>query len=147
LVDWKFVRKLVFSFAAALVSFLLIGFEAPAASKRTVKKTTSKAKSSKKRVTRKPARARNRQQQPSADRYREIQQALVDKGYLQREPTGVWGAESADALKRFQADQKIDGNGKLNSLTLIALGLGPKRDTAEVRLGDDHRSSQGSQRP
>jgi len=32
------------------------------------------------------------------------------------------------ALKRFQDEQKIDGAGKINSLSLIALGLGPKRE-------------------
>ena len=31
-----------------------------------------------------------------------------------------------------QQDQKLDPSGKINSLSLIALGLGPKRDTAEV---------------
>jgi len=35
-----------------------------------------------------------------------------------------------EALKRFQASQNIDANGKINSLSLIALGLGPKREAA-----------------
>ena len=35
-----------------------------------------------------------------------------------------------DALKRFQSSQNIDATGKINSLSLIALGLGPKRETA-----------------
>lgn len=75
--------------------------------------------------------ARSYQQAPTPDRYREIQQALVSKGYLQGEPTGQWGADSTDALKRFQADQNLMPDGKINSLSLIALGLGPKRLTAK----------------
>jgi hypothetical protein len=41
-----------------------------------------------------------------------------------------------EALKRFQTEQKIEnlsGKGKLDSLTLIALGLGPKRETPSGR--------------
>ncbi len=75
--------------------------------------------------------ARSYQQAPTPDRYKEIQQALASKGYLQSEPNGQWGSESADALKRFQADQSLMPDGKINSLSLIALGLGPKRLTAK----------------
>jgi peptidoglycan hydrolase-like protein with peptidoglycan-binding domain len=64
--------------------------------------------------------------QPTQDRYREIQQALAEKGYLKSEPTGVWGADSVDALKQFQAEQSIPTTGKLNSRSIIGLGLGPK---------------------
>ena len=69
-----------------------------------------------------------RQAQPSKERYMEIQQALVQKGYFTGEPTGVWSNDSADALKRFQDDQSLQPSGKINSLSLIALGLGPKRN-------------------
>jgi peptidoglycan hydrolase-like protein with peptidoglycan-binding domain len=75
---------------------------------------------------------RSSQQAPTPDRYKEIQQALVDKGYLHSEPNGEWGADSAEALKRFQADQNLTPDGKLNSLSLIAMGLGPKRMTAQT---------------
>ncbi|MGJ5814958.1 peptidoglycan-binding domain-containing protein [Paludibaculum fermentans] len=70
------------------------------------------------------------QQQPGEERVREIQQALTEKGY-NVDASGVWGPESAEALKKFQEDQNINnmsGRGKLDSLTLIALGLGPKRE-------------------
>jgi hypothetical protein len=73
---------------------------------------------------------RTRQLSPTPERYKEIQQALISKGYLQGEPTGTWGPDSVEALKRFQQDQKIETTGKINSLSLIALGLGPKRETA-----------------
>lgn len=32
-------------------------------------------------------------------------------------------------MKRFQAEQTLDSTGKIDSLSLIALGLGPKHDT------------------
>jgi hypothetical protein len=73
---------------------------------------------------------RNRQLAPTPERYKEIQDALVAKGYLKPEDaTGGWTQNSVDALKRFQAEQNIESTGKINSLSLIALGLGPKRDT------------------
>jgi hypothetical protein len=70
---------------------------------------------------------RNRQAAPTPDRYKEIQEALASKGYLQPEDaSGKWDQASVEALKKFQADQKLDSTGKLNSLSLIALGLGPR---------------------
>ena len=72
---------------------------------------------------------RNRQTSPSSDRYREIQSALATRGYLKEEDaTGSWNQASTEALKRFQEEQNLDANGKINSLSLIALGLGPRRD-------------------
>jgi len=72
---------------------------------------------------------RNRQTTPSPERYKQIQEALASKGYLKPEEAGgAWGQASADALKRFQADQNLESTGKINSLSLIALGLGPKHD-------------------
>jgi peptidoglycan hydrolase-like protein with peptidoglycan-binding domain len=74
---------------------------------------------------------RSSQMAPTPDRYKEIQQALVGKGYLHAEPNGEWGADSTEALKRFQTDQNLTPDGKINSLSLIAMGLGPKRMTAQ----------------
>lgn len=63
---------------------------------------------------------------PTPDRYKEIQEALARKGYLHGEASGVWDKGSADALRRFQQDQNLEASGKLDSLSIIALGLGPK---------------------
>lgn len=71
---------------------------------------------------------RTGQMTPSAQRYGEIQQALVTKGYISRSPDGVWGPEWTESLKRFQQDQKLEPNGKLTALSLITLGLGPRRE-------------------
>ena len=57
---------------------------------------------------------RNRQTVPSPERYKEIQDALVAKGYLKPElAAGAWGDASTSALKRFQADQNLDSSGKI----------------------------------
>ena len=73
------------------------------------------------------------QQQPTTDRYKEIQQALADKGYFQGPVDGAWNPGSVEALKRFQKDQNLDPDGKIGSLSLIALGLGPKRGVASAQ--------------
>jgi peptidoglycan hydrolase-like protein with peptidoglycan-binding domain len=95
----------------------------------STKKSTSKKTSAK----RPPVTWRNRQSVPSAERYREIQSALATRGFLSpEEADGSWNQASADALKRFQQEQNLEPSGKVNSLSLIALGLGPKRDAAVV---------------
>ena len=72
---------------------------------------------------------RNRQIAPTPERYREIQAALVAKGYLKSEDAGgPWNQTSVDALKMFQTEQNLESTGKINSLSLIALGLGPRRE-------------------
>lgn len=91
--------------------------------KKSGKATGRSLKSSNRRVVHRPAAPR----QPSADRNREIQQALAERGYLKGEPDGQWTADSIAALKRFEQDQNMKVDGKLDSLSLIALGLGPKR--------------------
>jgi len=114
------------------------------ASTGTTKKTTSTRKhsssSSKSASKRAP-----KQQQPEPGRIREIQLALTEHGYPV-ETNGVWDASTVEALKRFQADQNIEnlsGRGKLDSLTLIALGLGPKRETPAGSSEAPQRSPEG----
>lgn len=65
---------------------------------------------------------------PTVERTKEIQSALVQKGYLSGEASGNWDADTQAAMKRFQKDQNLDADGKISSLSLIALGLGPKRN-------------------
>lgn len=97
-----------------------------AAKSNVPSKTASKSKSKGKTPPR-----RWMQAQPTPDRYKEIQQALADKGYFAGAVDGAWGSDSTDALKRFQKDQNLEADGKLGSLALIALGLGPKRGVTE----------------
>jgi Putative peptidoglycan binding domain len=74
----------------------------------------------------------NYQLHPDAQRYQEIQNALAERGYFKGEVNGLWGDDSIQALKRFQADQKLPDDGKINSLSLIGLGLGPKHNGSSV---------------
>lgn len=99
---------------------------AKAAAKTSTKRTASSKAKSRRRV--RPA----VQQQPTPERYREIQQALIDRGFLEGEPTGRWDPASVEALKRFQADQQLQPTGKIDALSLIRLGLGPRRQNLAV---------------
>jgi len=115
------------------------GVSKAGAAKTAAKAPTAKAgpKSASKTAakSRRPVVARRppSQQQPTADRYKEIQQALAEKGYFQGPVDGAWNAGSVEALKRFQKDQNLDPDGKIGSLSLIALGLGPKRGVASAQ--------------
>ena len=96
-------------------------------SKKSSGSTTSSA--TKKKVsskTKKPA-APPRQTQPTSDRFREIQEALIAKGFLEGPATGQWDEKTVEAFKQFERSQNLTDDGKLDSLALIALGLGPKR--------------------
>jgi hypothetical protein len=97
------------------------------------KSSYKKATTAKRGTARKPSAPswRNTQRAPTPDRYKEIQQALASKGYLESSaPSGVWDDSSVSALKKFQQDQNLEPSGKIDSLSLIALGLGPKREQA-----------------
>jgi len=101
------------------------------ATAKTAAKSTSKSRTvAGKKTTARRASA-PRQLAPTKERYQQIQQALASKGYFPGEPNGVWGQDSMEALKRFQAEQNLTPDGKLTSLSLIALGLGPKRLSAQ----------------
>ncbi len=89
-----------------------------AAKQSSSKKSSAKAK--------KPA-GPPRQTQPTTERYREIQEALIARGFLEGPATGQWDSKSIEALKRFEQSQNLTEDGKLDSLALIALGLGPQR--------------------
>lgn len=130
--------------AACLAVFCLLPFGAPAKTVTRKKRhgvkpaaTSSKhgkttARRGKKARTKAAQSWRSRQLAPTPERYRDIQGALASKGYLKSQPTGVWDTESADALRRFQHDQSLEPSGKVNSLSLIALGLGAKHGSAAV---------------
>lgn len=103
-----------------------------ASAKQASSKKTSVKRTAGKRTPAKAAASsyrRSTQREPDAERYKEIQQSLADKGYFAGPVNGTWNADSVEALKRFQRDENIGDDGKLGSLSLIALGLGPKRGT------------------
>lgn len=67
------------------------------------------------------------QRAPTRARYKEIQLALKQHGYDPGPIDGRWGSKTSRALKRFEQDHNLRADGKLDSLALITLGLGPKR--------------------
>lgn len=94
--------------------------------KSTTKGKRSVAKARPKSKTTTPPRPRG-QLRPTNERYKEIETALASRGYLGEEPSGKWGQGSVEALRAFQADHQLPPTGKLDSLSLIQLGLGPKQ--------------------
>jgi peptidoglycan hydrolase-like protein with peptidoglycan-binding domain len=112
----------------------------PAAKSKTTSSKTAAHKKSSPRKGRSTARRRpagpSYQTRPTTERYKEIQQSLADKGYYKGDVNGTWGNDSTEALKHFQSDHKLPDDGKLNSLSIIQLGLGPKHDSAAVHPGN-----------
>ena len=119
----------------ALFAMTWMSFAATASKTHKRSKTTSaKSRASKNHKAgsgRAKSARRSYQQAPTPERYQEIQHALADKGYFKGSIDGKWGPDSVDALKKFQSDQSLDPDGKIGSLSLIALGLGPKRLSAQ----------------
>lgn len=102
------------------------------ASKSTKTKTPTKTSTKRRSASKKRTAAARKQQAPAPERIKEIQSALSTRGYNCPD-TGKWDTQTVEALKKFQEDQNIKnltGAGKLDSLTLIALGLGPQNSQA-----------------
>ena len=110
--------------------------------KRSPKKAASSKSTKKTAVVRRAA-----QQQPTVERYKEIQQALADKGYFRGPVDGAWGSDSVEALKRFQREQNLEDDGKIGSLSLIALGLGPQRAAASANPASGSSPQATPERP
>ena len=95
-----------------------------AAKKKTTNKKAVKKSSSKAAAKTKKAAPRG-QLHPTPERYKQIEEALVARGYLLEEPSGKWGPSSVEALRSFQADHDLPPTGRIDSLSLTQLGLGP----------------------
>ena len=120
---------------AAIAAMVLLAWGADGATSKSPSKKKRPSASSHSGGKKAPAKRttwRNRQLAPTAERYKEIQNALAAKGYLRPEDAnGSWNQASVDALTKFQSEQNLGSTGKINSLSLIALGLGPRHDTAQ----------------
>ena len=89
---------------------------------------SSRRTAARKRDARTPVEARA-QLRPTRERYAEIQTALAQAGYFQGPTNGDWGPTSVNALAYFQKDHGLEPTGKIDALSLVKLGLGPKYDT------------------
>ena len=115
-----------------------------ASSQSTAKKKTATSSKSKSKRTPKP----KSQMAPTADRVREIQSALQQKGAYQGDPTGKWDDATVTAMKTFQDKNSLSPTGKIDALTLEKLGLGSETAgkgapvPATSTIGPPPRSSQ-----
>jgi hypothetical protein len=122
-------RAFVLFISAAAVALTGSLAQTPPAHRAANQKAANQKAAKKKSAAKTPVRRTAsvpRQATPTPQRYKEIQDALRAKGYLKSEGTGAWDAESTDALKRYQADNKEEPTGKITAASLIGLGLGPK---------------------
>lgn len=137
--------KRICAFVAVLLAGLLLVPAYSSAQDKTGSSSTGKSTTAKKKVE-KPAvakdsrkaslRSRKRGRRISyryrlarlklePQRVEEIQQALMQAGYLQREPKGRWDDLTKDAMRRYQADHGFASTGLPEAKSLMKLGLGP----------------------
>ncbi|MGH9585494.1 MAG: peptidoglycan-binding domain-containing protein [Acidobacteriaceae bacterium] len=64
-----------------------------------------------------------------SERAKQIQAALIKQNYLTGTPSGEWDDATEDAMKKYQADHGWQTTHTPDSRALIALGLGPERDS------------------
>jgi hypothetical protein len=75
------------------------------------------------------------------DQVKQIQQALDEKG-IKTQADGIWGPKTANAVRKFQEDNKIEGTGHLTQETLAKLGVSlagetPSETTGAAPSGND----------
>ena len=116
-------------FGIGLLAMLFAAFPMFGTTSTTSKKTSATQRNSRFSHLRKAASWKRRgQQNISGDRAREIQEALIREHYLDGQPTGVWDSKTANAMRRFQADQGWQSKVIPDSRALIKLGLGPSHE-------------------
>lgn len=64
------------------------------------------------------------------------QEALKAAGYYRGEPEGKSGPATTAAVKKFQGDRHLPVTGKLDSITLAALGVGKSTNSASANRAD-----------
>lgn len=86
------------------------------------------------------------------DEIREVQEVLIQRGFLTGEADGIFGPRTRDALIAFQRKEGIEANGSISTRTVAALGLSDKIDEGQTstigegrgganepnRMGRDH---------
>jgi photosystem II stability/assembly factor-like uncharacterized protein len=72
----------------------------------------------------------------NADTIMQAQQALNAAGYHLGEPDGKPGPATTAALKKFQGDRHLPVTGKLDAITVAALGIGNGSDPAAAERSD-----------
>jgi hypothetical protein len=88
---------------------------APTTTAAKKKKSSSKHHGSKREPT---------QKAPTPQRITEIQSALARGGYYQGAPNGKWDSNTVAAMQKFQSENGLSANGKIDATSLQKLGLG-----------------------
>jgi photosystem II stability/assembly factor-like uncharacterized protein len=101
------------------------------------KKKAPAPKTTKPKTTKPAAVATKRRAGPSLiEITMQAQEALKAAGYHLGEPDGKPGPETTAALKKFQGDRHLPVTGKLDSITLAALGVGKSSDPSAAERTD-----------
>ena len=97
-----------------------------------VEKPKTPAKKSAKKTVQKAVAVTPKRRRPSKpdETIMQAQEALNAAGYHLGEPDGKPGPTTTAALKKFQGDRHLPVTGKLDSITLAALGIGKGSDPA-----------------
>jgi peptidoglycan hydrolase-like protein with peptidoglycan-binding domain len=95
---------------------------APATSSAATSTATAKKKKSSK--SHHASKREPTQKAPTPQRISEIQSALAHGGYYQGTPNGKWDSNTVAAMQKFQADNGLSSNGKIDAPSLQKLGLG-----------------------
>ena len=82
-----------------------------------------------------PARRKTSPSKPD-DTVLQAQQALSGLGYNLGDPDGKAGASTTSAIKRFQTDRHLPVTGKLDAITLGALGVSVGKGPADTEKSD-----------
>ena len=72
----------------------------------------------------------------ATDTIMQAQAALKVAGYHRGEPDGKAGPATTAAVKKFQGDRHLPVTGKLDAITLAALGVGKSTDSASAERSD-----------
>lgn len=80
-------------------------------------------------------RRRLAQLRPEPKRIAEIQQALIQAGYLHHEASGNWDDTTRDAMRRYQEERGFPATGLPEAKSLMKLGLGPHPLPRDVEPG------------
>jgi peptidoglycan hydrolase-like protein with peptidoglycan-binding domain len=81
---------------------------------------------------------------PEPERIQEIQQALVQAGYLNAQPNGGWDDQTREAMRRYQADHGFPVTGLPEAKSLMKLGLGPHPLPEDLDASSGPRTGAGT---
>jgi photosystem II stability/assembly factor-like uncharacterized protein len=101
------------------------------------KKKAPAQKTAKSKTTKSSAATTKRRTGPTlTETIMQAQEALTAAGYHLGEPDGKPGPETTTAIKKFQGDRHLPVTGKLDSITLSALGVGKSSDPSAAGPSD-----------